>query len=56
VRTNYNKLVRDRIPEIIQVAGQEYSVEVMAETEFQQALRKKLVEEAQEAAVADSEN
>lgn len=56
MRTNYNKLVRDRIPEIIQAAGQEDSVEVMAETEFQQALRRKLVEEAQEAAAAASEN
>jgi predicted house-cleaning noncanonical NTP pyrophosphatase (MazG superfamily) len=52
----YNKLVRDRIPEIIQAAGQEFSVEIMVETEFKQALRKKLVEEAQEAAAADSEN
>ncbi|MDX2244940.1 MAG: nucleoside triphosphate pyrophosphohydrolase [Leptolyngbyaceae cyanobacterium bins.302] len=55
MRKTQNKLIRDRIPEIIQSAGQEYSVEVMAETEFQQALRKKLIEEAQEAA-ADSEN
>lgn len=56
MKTFFNKLVRDRIPEIIQAAGREYSVEVMAETEFQQALRKKLVEEAQEAEAADSEN
>lgn len=52
----HNKLVRNHIPEIIQAARQECSVEVMAKVEFQQALRKKLVEEAQEAAVADSKN
>ncbi|MBD1850955.1 nucleoside triphosphate pyrophosphohydrolase [Cyanobacteria bacterium FACHB-502] len=48
----YNKLVRDRIPEIIQAAGREYAIETMEEEEFHQALRAKLVEEAQEAAAA----
>lgn len=56
MRTNYNKLVRDRIPEIIQAAGQKYAIEVMTEAEFQQALRRKLIEEAHEVAAADSEN
>ncbi|KAM3109113.1 pyrophosphohydrolase domain-containing protein [Phormidesmis sp. 146-33] len=44
--------MRDRIPEIIQAAGRECAVEVMEEEEFHQALRAKLVEEAQEAAAA----
>jgi len=56
IRIVHSKLVRDRIPEIIQAAGQEYAVEVMTEPEFQRALRNKLVEEAQEAAAADSES
>ncbi len=52
MRRNCNKLVRDRIPEIIQASGQKCALEVMAEPEFQQALRNKLIEEAQEAAAA----
>ena len=52
----YNKLVRDRIPEIIQAAGREYAVERMDEEEFHQAIRAKLVEEAQEVAVAAPED
>jgi predicted house-cleaning noncanonical NTP pyrophosphatase (MazG superfamily) len=52
MRKTYNKLVRDRIPEIIQAAGQEYAAEVMSLEDYQQALREKLVEEAQEAADA----
>ncbi|MGV0025745.1 pyrophosphohydrolase domain-containing protein [Phormidesmis priestleyi] len=50
----FNKLVRDRIPDIIQAAGQEYAIETMTEEEFHQALRAKLVEEAQEASTAAS--
>lgn len=50
----HNKLVRDRIPEIIQAAGKQCAIETMDEEDFHQALRAKLVEEAQEAAVADS--
>lgn len=50
----YNKLVRDRIPEIIHRAGEHYAVEVMTEEKYQQALRQKLVEEASEAAQAQT--
>lgn len=53
VKKVYNKLVRDRIPEIIQAAGCEYAIETMDEADFHEALRAKLVEEAQEAAAAD---
>lgn len=49
---HYNKLVRDRVPEIIQTAGQPYAVEVMSEEAYNLALREKLVEEAEEAAAA----
>jgi predicted house-cleaning noncanonical NTP pyrophosphatase (MazG superfamily) len=52
MKRSYNKLVRDRIPEIIQAAGREYAVELMEEEDFRQALRAKLVEEAQEVAAA----
>ncbi|HYU76369.1 MAG TPA: nucleoside triphosphate pyrophosphohydrolase [Ktedonobacteraceae bacterium] len=46
----YNKLVRDRIPEILTRAGYTYAITIMSEQEYQQALRDKLVEEAREAA------
>ena len=52
----YNKLVRDRIPEIIHQAGRECEVEVMTEAAYHQALRDKLIEEAQEAAEATSQD
>ncbi len=53
---DYNKLVRDRIPEIIHQAGRECEVEVMTEAAYHQALRDKLIEEAQEAAEATSQD
>ena len=51
----YNKLVRDRIPEIIAAEGKSCQVEVMDEAAFQLALRQKLVEEAIEAAEAGAD-
>jgi predicted house-cleaning noncanonical NTP pyrophosphatase (MazG superfamily) len=56
MRKEYNKLVRDRIPEIIRQSGNQCEVANMSEVEFRQALREKLIEEAQEAAVATPEN
>jgi predicted house-cleaning noncanonical NTP pyrophosphatase (MazG superfamily) len=56
MRKEYNKLVRDRIPEIIRQSGNQCEVAIMSEAEFSQALREKLLEEAQEAAVATPEN
>jgi predicted house-cleaning noncanonical NTP pyrophosphatase (MazG superfamily) len=49
MRHNYHKLVRDRIPEIIQAAGRQCEVAILNEDEYRHALRQKLVEEAQEA-------
>src|SRR3712207_1207414 len=48
----YDKLVRDCIPEIIRRNGDECVVEVMGEDDYRLALRRKLVEEATEAAEA----
>ena len=56
MRKTHNKLVRDRIPEIIQAAGHEYAIEVLSEEEYRQALRQKLIEEAHEAANSTDEN
>ena len=51
----YNKLVRDRIPEIIRQDGRKCGTERMSEAEYVQALREKLVEEAREAAEAPTD-
>jgi predicted house-cleaning noncanonical NTP pyrophosphatase (MazG superfamily) len=53
-KTTYNKLIRDRIPEIMQADGKHYELAVMTEEEYIQALRIKLVEEAEEAKQAIS--
>lgn len=52
----YNKLIRDRIPEIIRAAGKQYETVVMFEEEYIQALRSKLVEEAEEAQLASPDD
>jgi predicted house-cleaning noncanonical NTP pyrophosphatase (MazG superfamily) len=44
----YNKLVRDRIPEIIEAAGKRCEVRVLGNDEYLKALQDKLAEEVQE--------
>lgn len=56
MRQEHNKLIRDRIPEIIRQAGREYEVQIISQSEYHQALLDKLIEEAQEAAQANSDN
>ena len=55
MKTTYNKLIRDRIPEIIQADGKQYSVEEVGDQEYKQALLDKLLEEAEEVHQAPSE-
>ncbi len=50
---DYEKLVRDRIPEIIRGQGSECRVSTLAPEAYAGALRAKLVEEAREAADAE---
>jgi predicted house-cleaning noncanonical NTP pyrophosphatase (MazG superfamily) len=45
---NYNKLVRDRIPEIIARGGKIYNTRILDEAEYKTELRTKLVEELNE--------
>lgn len=52
-KISYNKLIRDRIPEVIEQDGKNYKVESLALVEYEQALLEKLVEEAEEARRAD---
>lgn len=44
----YNKLVRDKIPEIILGEGNKYSIRYLNDTEYHLALKKKLEEEVGE--------
>ncbi|SFF05561.1 nucleoside triphosphate pyrophosphohydrolase [Alteribacillus iranensis] len=46
--TVHNKLVRDKIPEIIERAGKKYTATKLNEEEFARELRKKLEEEVSE--------
>ena len=56
-RKLYDKLVRDRIPEIIRDAGSTCGTDVYSdEGAFRRALRDKLIEEAREAANASEED
>lgn len=45
---SHNKLVRDRIPEIIEQHGEEYETRILGKKEYAKALKEKLVEEAKE--------
>ena len=49
MRTEHNKLVRDKIPEIIRNSGNQCETTTLDNAEYIKALRQKLVEEAREA-------
>lgn len=44
----YNKLVRDRIPDIIKAAGKTFTTRILDDEKYRQELRKKAYEELQE--------
>ena len=44
----YNKLVRDRIPEVIESSGKKYSSHIADENEYKEELLKKVYEELEE--------
>jgi predicted house-cleaning noncanonical NTP pyrophosphatase (MazG superfamily) len=44
----YNKLVRDKIPEVIRESGKKFRYRVATEDEYGEYLKAKLLEEAQE--------
>ena len=48
MKKHHNKLIRDKIPEIIKRAGDGCKISVLSEENYKQELLKKLVEEAQE--------
>lgn len=55
-RQQFNKLVRDRIPEIIEKENREYGTRVLSDAEYEKALREKVKEEATEVAEASLED
>lgn len=55
MRTEHNKLVRDKIPKIICDSGNQCEISNLNDVEYTEALRQKLVEEANEAAIASPE-
>ncbi len=54
MRKEYNKLVRDRIPSIIESSGKEFLIRVLSDDEYKRALKRKLIEEATEVNAAES--
>ncbi|CAG7633712.1 phosphoribosyl-ATP pyrophosphohydrolase [Paenibacillus allorhizosphaerae] len=52
--TNYNKLIRDRIPEIIEAKGKRAVVRTLNEREYIEMLDKKLQEELDEYTSAEA--
>jgi predicted house-cleaning noncanonical NTP pyrophosphatase (MazG superfamily) len=52
MRTHYGKLIRDRIPEIMDKAGVGYELATLDGDDYHRALREKLLEEAMEVAEA----
>jgi len=56
MREQYKKLVRDRVPSLLRDKGIKYETETLSQEEYRQALREKLMEEAQELADASEIN
>jgi len=48
MKKEYNKLIRDKIPEIIEKSGSKYSIRILDNEEYKKELLKKITEEAQE--------
>jgi len=48
VKVFHKKLIRDKVPQVIKTAGDEYEVRIMGKKEYEKELKKKLVEEAKE--------
>lgn len=54
MRKKHTKLVRDKIPEIIDRSQKKYECKILSRTEFIEALQDKIVEEAGEIAKASN--
>ena len=54
MRKDYSKLVRDKVPDIIEAAGKKLLTRRLSEDRYKRALKQKLVEEAREVQGAES--
>lgn len=54
MRQEHNKLIRDKLLSAIADSGCQYEIEILSKTEYLKALKKKLVEEADEVTTAVS--
>ncbi|SDN61715.1 nucleoside triphosphate pyrophosphohydrolase [Bacillus sp. OK048] len=52
----YNKLVRDRIPEVIESTGKQFSTRILENVEYIQELKNKSFEELEEYINAENDN
>jgi len=55
LKMKYNKLVRDRVPELIEESGRKQVSRTLNEDEYEQALMDKIVEEIEEYRVSKNE-
>lgn len=55
MKMKYNKLVRDRVPELIEESGRKQISRTLNEDEYEQALMDKIVEEIEEYRVSKNE-
>lgn len=55
MKIQHNKLVRDKIPEIICASGNQCEISTLSDNEYIDALKQKLVEEANEAAISSDD-
>jgi predicted house-cleaning noncanonical NTP pyrophosphatase (MazG superfamily) len=56
MKTEYNKLIRDRIPEIIEKSNYNYEIDTFSDDDYLIALSNKLIEEASEVSAALKNN
>ena len=55
MKITYNKLIRDKIPELIEKSGRKHSVKKLEDKEYHDALIEKIIEEIQEFKETDNE-
>ncbi len=55
MKTSYNKLVRDKIPQLIEESGRKHKSRVMSSQEYQDALLDKIIEEIEEFRLKENE-
>lgn len=55
MKMKYNKLVRDRVPELIEESGRKQVSRTLNEVEYEQALMDKIVEEIEEYRISKNE-